>query len=78
MVLGKVVVTEISQENQLPNSCSKDTKEDARSKNALKVCLESHHYMVDEILRREALEDPEEFERYSDPDSDSDSDLEEE
>ena len=27
--------------------------------------------MVDEILRREALEDPEDFERYSDLDSDS-------
>ena len=77
MVLGKVVVTKISKENQLPNSCSKDTKEDARSKNALKVCLESHHYMVDEILRREALKDPEEFERYSDSEELEDLDLEE-
>ena len=61
VVLGKVVVTQISEENQVPNSCSKEVKEDAKSKNAFKMCLESQHFMVDEILRCEAIEDPDEF-----------------
>ena len=50
----------ISEQNPLPNTCSKTV---AREKNALKVSKESDDFVVDEINRRDALEDPD-YERY--------------
>ena len=56
VVLGKVVMEEISPSNPLPNTCN---KRKATSMGALKILRESNNYIFDEIHWMDALEDPE-------------------
>ena len=56
VVLGKVIMEEISASNPLPKTCN---RRKATSMGALKISQQSDDYIFDEIHRRDALEDPE-------------------
>ena len=62
----------ISDEHKLPNSLPKASKRKAISKQALKISTDSDDFIIDEIIRRECLEDPE-YERYDTEEDDDDS-----
>ena len=76
VVLGKIEMVPISDEHELPNSLPKASKRKAISKQALKISTDSDDFIIDEIICRESLEDPE-YERYDtelDDDDDGDGD----
>ena len=55
VVLGHVLMEEISEANQLPRGCN---KAEARRLKAQKISRHDHDYIIEEIIRREALEPP--------------------
>ena len=55
VVLGQVKMEEISPTNPLPRACNKKS---AKEKNALKIAADDHELIIEEIIRREALENP--------------------
>ena len=55
VVLGFLLMEEISKENQLSQGCNK-TK--ARRLKAKKISRHDHDHIIEEIIRREALEPP--------------------
>ena len=73
VVLADLTLEAISEQSPLPNTYSKTV---AREMNALKVSKESDDYIVDEIIRRDALEDPE-YERYDTEEEEDESGEEE-
>ena len=46
---------EISPTNPLPRACNKKS---ATQKKAMKICADDHEFILEEIIRREALENP--------------------
>ena len=56
VVLADVIMEEISDSNQLPNSCN---KREAKSKEAKRISKCSNDFIFNEIRRRDQLEDPE-------------------
>ena len=55
VVMGSVTMHSISETNQLPKGCLKKV---AAEKKAMKISSSNSDYIIEEIIRREALEDP--------------------
>ena len=55
VVSGLVLMEEISEENQLPRGCN---KAEATRLKAKKISTHDNDYIIEEIIRREALEPP--------------------
>ena len=55
VVLGFLLMEEISNENQLPRGCNKP---EATRLKAKKIRRHDHDCVIEEIIRREALEPP--------------------
>ena len=54
MIIVELPLHAIAENNLLPNSCAKAS---ATRKGVKKLAIESHDFIMTEILRREALED---------------------
>ena len=55
VVLGFLLMEEISKENQLPRGCN---KQEATRLKARRISRHDHDCIIEEIIRREALEPP--------------------
>jgi len=62
VVCAEVMMDPISDGNPLPNKCN---KKEATQKGAMKIRADDDYYIKEEIIRREALEDPD-YERFDD------------
>ena len=55
VVSGFVLMEKVSEDNQLPAGCKKQQAEELEAK---KICMDNHEHILEEMIRREALEDP--------------------
>ena len=55
VVLGQVKMEKISPTNPLPRACNKKS---ATQKKAMKISADDHEFILEEFIRREALENP--------------------